>query len=238
MTEPAPVSIPEYELLAQDLAKFHIFHAIPPEELQLLNAKQLKPIRRGITLFRQGDIISRIFLVQEGEIELVRTDPHGRTLRRIVRPGQVLGRLELDASEGQLGAARTLSQVKLMAVDIASLARLRTRYPALQSQFDRSDVIGHLRGNPYFAPLNDIEIKWISDIVEIVHAAPKTTLYQVGEPAQDVIIIRQGRVRFVFAQEIRRGDGTLILQGRFVGTCLNSNGRPGFPAKLDALFGP
>ncbi len=49
---------------------------------------------------------------------------------------------------------------------------------------------------------------------------------------------RQGRVRFVFAQEIRRGDGTLILQGRFVGTCLNNNGRAGFPAKLDALFCP
>ncbi len=197
MTEPTPASLPEHERLAQDLAKFHIFDAVPPEELQFLNAKQLKPIRRGITLFRQGDIISRIFLVQEGEIELIRTDPHGRTLRRIVRPGQVLGRLELDAPEGQLGSARTLSQVKLIAVDISSLVRLRSRYPALQSQFDRSDVIGHLRGNPYFAPLNDIEIKWISDIVEVGHAGPKTTLYQIGETAQDVVIIRQGRVRLL-----------------------------------------
>jgi len=203
MTEPTPAPLPEYELLAQDLAKFHIFDAVPPEELQLLNAKQLKPIRRGITLFRQGDIISRIFLVQEGEIELVRTDSPGRTLRRIVRPGQVLGRLELDAAEGQLGDARTLSRVKLIAVDIASLVRLRARYPALQSQFDRSDVIGHLRGNPYFAPLNDIEIKWISDIVEINHAGPKTTLYQTGETARDVVIIRQGRVRLLTKNQQR-----------------------------------
>lgn len=49
-------------------------------------------------------------------------------------------------------------------------------------------------------------------------------------------IERQGRVRFVFAQEIRRCDDTLILQGRFVGTCLNRSGRPGFPPELDTLF--
>ncbi len=47
---------------------------------------------------------------------------------------------------------------------------------------------------------------------------------------------RQGRVRFVFFQEIHRSDGTLILQGHFIGTCLNRDGRPGFPPALDALF--
>ncbi len=197
MPDPTPASTPEYELLVQELARFHIFKEVPTEELQLLDARQLKPIRRGVTLFRQGDIISRIFLVQEGEIELVRTGERGGELRRIVRPGQVLGRLELDAAEGQLGAARTLSLVKLIAVDITSLVRLRARFPALQSYFDRSDVIGHLRGNPYFAPLNDVEIKWVSDIVEVDRADPKVTLYRMGEKARDVLIIRQGRVRLL-----------------------------------------
>lgn len=47
---------------------------------------------------------------------------------------------------------------------------------------------------------------------------------------------RQGRVRFLFVQEIRRGGDALVLQGRFTGTCLNRDGRPGFPPELDALF--
>lgn len=47
---------------------------------------------------------------------------------------------------------------------------------------------------------------------------------------------RQGRVRFLFVQEIRRRDDVLVLQGRFTGTCLNRDGRPGFPPELDALF--
>lgn len=46
---------------------------------------------------------------------------------------------------------------------------------------------------------------------------------------------RQGRVRFLFAQEIRKGE-QLILKGNFIGTCINRNGRPGFPPALDQLF--
>ncbi len=195
MTDFTPEATPQVKLIAQELAEFHIFKGIPLEELQLLNASRPKPVRPGVTLFRQGDIISRIFLVRRGEIELVRTDEQGRVLRRIVRPGQVLGRLELDATEGQLGAAKTLDTVEFLVVDIASLARLRARYPQLQSNFDRSDVIGHLRGNPYFAPLSDIEIKWISDILVVDLVEPRTTICWKNAKFDDIVIIRQGRVR-------------------------------------------
>ena len=197
MTDFTPEATSEVKLIAQELAEFYIFKGVPLEELQLLNASRPKPVRSGVTLFRQGDIIPRIFLVKRGEIELVRTDEHKRVLRRIVRPGQVLGRLELDATEGQLGTAKTLSTVEFLVVDIASLARLRARYPQLQSNFDRSDVIGHLRGNPYFAPLTDIEIKWISDILVVDLVEPRTTICQKNAEMDDIVIIRQGRVRLV-----------------------------------------
>ena len=195
MTDLTPETTPEVKLIAQELAAFHIFKGVPLEELELLNASRPNPVRPGVTLFRQGDIISRIFLVKRGEIELVRVDEQKRVLRRIVRPGQVLGRLELDPTEGQLGTAKTLSTVEFLVVDIASLARLRSRYPQLQSNFDRSDVIGHLRGNPYFAPLTDIEIKWISDIVMVDLVEPRAIIYRKDEEINEVTIIRQGRVR-------------------------------------------
>ena len=48
---------------------------------------------------------------------------------------------------------------------------------------------------------------------------------------------RQGRVRFLFVQEIcRLPDEVPILKGNFIGTCLNRDGRPGFPPKLATLF--
>ena len=195
MSDSSPGHNPSPQQLARELAAFHIFKDIPLEELELLHATKPRPVRRGVTLFRQGDVLPRIFLVQQGQIELVRTDSHGRSLRRVVGPGQVLGRLELDIAEGQLGTARTLTPVQFIVVDIASLTRLRNRFPRLQSKFDRSDVIGHLRGNPYFAPLNDLEIKWISDIVVVDDKRPGEEIYRRGEAPENVVIVRQGRVR-------------------------------------------
>ncbi len=195
MSDSAPETTSAPQRLAQELAAFHIFKDIPLDDLQLLNVSKPRPVRPGVTLFRQDDIISHIFLVQKGQIELVRTDEHGRRLRRVVGPGQVLGRLELDVTEGQLGTAKTLTMVEFLTLDIASLIRLRARYPQLQSNFDRSAVIGHLRGNPYFAPLSDDEIEWISDIMEVDNLEPGAIIYHQGEKATDIVIIRQGRVR-------------------------------------------
>ena len=195
MSDPSTESTSSPQEIARELAAFHIFKGIPLEELELLNATKPRPVRRGVTLFRQGDVLPRIFLIQKGQIELVHVDKRGRKLRRVVGPGQVLGRLELDVAEGQLGTAKTLTPVQFIIVDIASLTRLRNRFPKLQSKFDRSDVIGHLRGNPYFAPLNDFEIKWISDIVVVDNMEPGEVIYHQGEAPENVVIIRQGRVR-------------------------------------------
>ena len=50
-------------------------------------------------------------------------------------------------------------------------------------------------------------------------------------------LARQGRVRFCFAQEISKlPDQTPVLSGNFIGTCINRDGRPGFPDKLQKLF--
>ena len=46
----------------------------------------------------------------------------------------------------------------------------------------------------------------------------------------------ESRLRFRFIQDIYKQDGTHILHGRLIGTCLNRNGRPGLPAELAALL--
>lgn len=186
---------PDPTALAKELARFPIFQGLSLHELQLIDAQKPAPLRPGIVIFRQGDVIPRIFLILKGQIKLEREEEGRPVLRRIVRPGQVLGRLELDAEEGQLGTATTLSQVELIAVNLDSLARLRARYPHLSSRFDRSEVIGQLRANPYFAPLSDIEIKWISDIVEIGEVEAGTELIPQGKPAGGLIVVRQGSLR-------------------------------------------
>ncbi|MGE4488885.1 MAG: acyl-CoA thioesterase [Kiritimatiellales bacterium] len=46
---------------------------------------------------------------------------------------------------------------------------------------------------------------------------------------------KEGRVRFVFDQEIIREDGALILKGAVTGV-VTRNGRPGAPDVFDAVF--
>lgn len=48
---------------------------------------------------------------------------------------------------------------------------------------------------------------------------------------------RSGRIRFLFNQTIhRRSDGRLMLSAVVMGTALNSQGRPEFPAELEKAF--
>ena len=48
---------------------------------------------------------------------------------------------------------------------------------------------------------------------------------------------KESRLRFRFIQDIyKEPDDQHILHGRLIGTCLNRNGRPGFPPELEALL--
>jgi len=182
--------------LADELAKFSLFSGVRKEDLERLDVRwPSQPMRPGMTIFRQGDVTPWVYLIRRGEVALVREEEGKPLLRRVVREGQVLGRLEVDVRQGQLGTATTLTEVELIGVSLDSLARLRAQYPELESRFDRSDVIGQLRANPYFAPLDDIEITWISDIVEVERAEPGMILLEKGFQVFELVIIRQGRVR-------------------------------------------
>ncbi len=207
MATPAPDPI----FLAQQLAAFHIFRGLPLAALQRIQARAPQLLPPGLVLFHQGDVIPWVYLVLDGEVELIRTENGRPVLRRLVGPGQVLGRLEVDQMEEQLGTARVRQPTRIIAVNLASLARLRSEYPELESRFDRSSVIGQLRANPYLAPLTDLEIKWISDILEIQEVEPGTRLHTRGVPAADILFIRQGRVRLEEESIMRwRSTGTVI----------------------------
>lgn len=49
-------------------------------------------------------------------------------------------------------------------------------------------------------------------------------------------IERVSRLRFAFAQEIRRPDGALVLRGSVLGTVVDRKGRPIMPRELDRLL--
>jgi|GEM_PF-411016 len=190
---------------SSELARFAMFRDMSPDVLRRISLSVHKPppIRKGTTLFTQDSPVDRLFFILSGEVELRREEPGAQPLVRKVRAGQVLGRMELDAPEGQLGTARTTQVTEVLAIDREVLIHLRNMYPSLANQLDRSEVIGNLRATPYFAPLTDLEIRWLSDIVEIYHEPAHTVLYRLGEPADRIFVLRQGRVRLESQQRGR-----------------------------------
>lgn len=212
---PDVLRLPPMNDYSAELARFPIFRGMKPDDLRRisLSVHRPPPIRAGTTLFTQDSPVDRLLFILSGEVELRREEPGAPPLVRKVRAGQVLGRMELDAPEGQLGTARTTQITEVLAIDREVLVRLRTTYKELANQLDRSEVIGNLRATPYFAPLTDLEIRWLSDIVEIARMSAGTELYRHGEPADRIYVLRQGRVRLESQQRGRTywiGAGTVF----------------------------
>ncbi|MCX7854298.1 MAG: cyclic nucleotide-binding domain-containing protein, partial [Caldilineales bacterium] len=102
-----------------ELARFSIFRGMNPEDLRRISLAVHKPppIRAGTTLFTQDSPVDRLLFILSGEVELRREEPGAQPLVRKVREGQVLGRMELDAPEGQLGTAKTTKVTEVLAID-------------------------------------------------------------------------------------------------------------------------
>lgn len=47
---------------------------------------------------------------------------------------------------------------------------------------------------------------------------------------------RHSKTRFHFEQEIRKTDGSLVMQAKIIGTSLNERGRPKVPTEIEELF--
>lgn len=185
-------SNPDYSEILQ---RFPIFRDLSKQALQGISPTPAS-YDRGKIVFMQGDPIMHVYLVLSGHVRLEReASRHEHKLSREVGAYQVFGRLELDTLEGQLGTAVVTESCELLLIDKQTLIELRDQYRSLSGHFDRSEVIGHLRSIPYLAPLSNLEIKWISDVVTIEHRREGQTLYKNGQRDDELLIIRQGRVR-------------------------------------------
>ncbi len=183
------------------LRRFPIFAGLDDNALRLIRVDEQLTFRAGETIFQQDDPIQCIYLILSGSVKLEHRSRGGDLqLTQYLKPNQTLGRLELDTPEGQLGTATALTLTRLITIDKRTLAQLRAQFPSLADQFDRSEVIGHLRASPYLSHLSDIEVKWLSDIVLIRHHKQGDILFRQGQPGHSLWLIRQGRVRIRWPQ--------------------------------------
>jgi len=85
----------------------------------------------GDVLIKQGDVGECMFVIQEGQIALVREENGQETFLGVRSAGEFLGEMAIFEKEVQHATARALSQVRVLTIDRKNFQRRIHEDPSL-----------------------------------------------------------------------------------------------------------
>ena len=81
------------------------------------NGELGKVYRNGDTIFRQGDAVSSMYVIQDGEVEVVRSH-NGNTVRlAVLGQGDIFGESSLFSNDKRSETVRALGDARIITVD-------------------------------------------------------------------------------------------------------------------------
>lgn len=109
------------------------FDALPPEgRAPLLARGDRRRLRRGSTLFVEGDASDRVFLLLRGRAKIFTTDQSGREAVLAIRgPGDLLGELSAVDGGARSASAAALEPVELLSIPGAAFRSALADEPGL-----------------------------------------------------------------------------------------------------------
>lgn len=139
---PTPDHAPSVKNRRDFLRSVELFARLPVaalDRLVLTFERQSNP--EGAVVFRQGDRGDRMYLVEEGAVDLYRNDEYGRVHRlATIDAGGYFGELALLSDQPRAATAQCATQSELLTISGRDLKRLLTESPpALRS------LIGNVR---------------------------------------------------------------------------------------------
>ena len=177
-------ALPAFEDLSEDLLS------------DLAGRVQLRVVRAGQTIFRQGDQASAFYVIRSGRIAIETEHPEtGDTeILRTLRRGESFGELGLLQSTPRSATARAVDEVELFEVDEATFDRLLA--DAIDApQFGLTlQAMAELREHPTFRHLSS---EALGDLIEHgawVTATPGDAIIKQGDAGDAFYAIRSGRV--------------------------------------------
>ena len=114
---------------------------LPPDIVQLKLEKGASLCREHFEpreiVFRQGDRGDRLYIVVDGEVEMVKEGP-GQPVQLVGRvgPGECFGEMALVNDHPRMATARTVTKVNLLSVDQQTFHALFAYHPPLRRMFE------------------------------------------------------------------------------------------------------
>jgi CRP/FNR family cyclic AMP-dependent transcriptional regulator len=126
---PAPPNSParvDPPVTVSQLREVGLFGALSDEVLEHL-AKTLRPVRFGIgdTIFREGDAAHEMFVVLDGEVEVVKRSRKGRDHRvALLGPTDCFGEMSIVEVQPRSATVRTVAPSRLLRIASEDFDRL------------------------------------------------------------------------------------------------------------------
>lgn len=99
----------------------------------LFNLEEYEP---GELIFGQGDVADRLYILQKGEVEVLRTTDDKPVLLARLGPGDYFGEIALLTPEGRRTASvRASTRVEVLTLGIENFDRLIAAVPSTQKEF-------------------------------------------------------------------------------------------------------
>lgn len=123
------------QALLNRLAHVHLLQSLPPEDIgPLVQAARVVRLQPGQELFREGDAGSSLYLIDEGELEVIR----GGARVAILTPGETVGEMAVVTGAPRTATIRALEPTRLFYIPkpafdelVQSAARVRDRVAEL-----------------------------------------------------------------------------------------------------------
>jgi NADH:ubiquinone reductase (H+-translocating) len=115
---------------------------LPPDIVQLKTEQSAGVSRAhfepGEVIFREGDRGDRLYVIVEGEVEIVTDEPPSKeTVRARLAAGDCFGEMALVSDRPRSATARTVTRVNVLTVDRPAFRALFSHLPPLQRLFER-----------------------------------------------------------------------------------------------------
>ncbi len=173
---------------AYQLENVPIFRNVPSGQLEPLRKAAIRQVyKAGAAIFRQGDIPSNLYIVEEGAVDIVLPTMSEDVTLASFETGSFFGELAVFDHQPRTATARAATDTSVICIPLAAMAELIEGHPAAAKQF-MSIIIERLRGADEMLSRNIRNINELAD--------QKMT---VGERIADVVARFGGSWTFIIS---------------------------------------